>query len=65
MTSSNSTLLSALEQARRDGYLHDFHFVEESDLQIIEVIPCLSCRATLYRIIDDDIKGTWVHHWEI
>ena len=69
-------LLSALTEARENGYPHDFHLTEDghfvsasgeevSQPHIIEIVPCLRCGATLYLVASKDQQGTYVDHWEI
>ena len=75
MQQSNSNLLSALQEAKEKGVIDDFlidsngqvvSFSEEiPHPKVIEMIPCLSCGATLYLIAGDDKHGTWIHHWDI
>jgi|GEM_PF-1405932 len=75
MLQSNSILLSdALRQAKENGYPNDFQTDEVGNLtsngqilenpEVIEIVPCQSCGATLYLIACDNLQGTIVHHWE-
>ena len=75
MKQPQSNLLSAVQDAQENGYPHDFRFDEQGqpipshedipDPKILEIIPCLSCGATLYLIASNGKQGTYVHHWEL
>ena len=75
MQQPHATLLSALQEAKEKGFIDDFQIDEKGHVmsfseeiphpQIIEIIPCLSCGATLYLITGDDRQGTYIHHWDI
>lgn len=73
--SQTNLIQDALEKAKQDGYIFDFFFTEDgyamsipdevSSPKIVEIIPCLSCGATLYRIECNNTKGTYIDHWII
>lgn len=73
MSKSNSNLLNALQEAKDRGFMHDLflhdgEFVTVHDEVvpplIIEITQCPHCYATLYCVAGEDVRGTWVHHWD-
>lgn len=75
MKQSKNNLLTALQEAKEKGFCIDYFLNEKGQFaclsneavnpRIIEIIPCLSCSATLYLIADNGKQGTYVHHWEL
>lgn len=71
MAQPTDTLLSFLEDAKQNGFIDDFFLNEEYQFicnsqhvpnpLIIEMIPCMTCGATLYLVAGGNRRGTWVH----
>lgn len=74
MGQPQAILIVKLQEAILKGFIHDFLLNPQGDYychsqtignpEVTQIIPCEGCKATLYLLSFNGIKGTWVHHWE-
>jgi hypothetical protein len=75
MVQPQANLFSAFQQALAKGFTLDFTINQEEALhclnkevsnpKILEIILCLTCKASLYLIAADNGLGTWIDYWDV